>query len=130
MAMSYSHALSSLLFCCILIPAVHHTPSTTYRSTDGVAGFGYNLETTSSPAADREASSDSVDPEDTWWVAAASGAGVGLAVVLLGAVLFTKYGKRKDHVGARSKPSAVQSGSGRGRKGGFPDETKAEPMSY
>lgn len=100
-------------------------PTLTYpttRSTAGVAGFGYNLETASSPATDRgTSSSDSVDPEDTWWVAAACGAGVGLIVVLLGAVLFTKYGKRKDHVGAKSKPgrSAVRSG--------FPDETKAEP---
>ena len=90
--------------------------------TAGVAGFGYDVATSSAPnsAVDRAFDGgDSVDPEDTWWVAAAAGAGVGLGVVLIGAVLFTKLGKKA------GRP-AVQSSYKRGDS--LADETKAEPF--
>lgn len=80
------------------------------------------MDTTSSPTSTEDRgidSSDSIDPEDTWWVAAAAGAGVGLGVVLFGALLFSKFGKK---AGAGS---AVESSYK--RHNGFSDETKAEP---
>eukprot|EP00903_Cladosiphon_okamuranus_P014013 g13031.t1 len=92
-----------------------------------VDGFGYNLDTASSPSSsggDRSfGGNDSVDLEDTWWVAAAAGAGVGLAVVLIGAVLFTKFRKKS---GSGAGRPAVQPSDK--RRGGFADETKAEPF--
>lgn len=103
---------------------------------ENVAGFGYNLDTGSASATEDRSiddsttsSSDSVDPEDTWWVAAAAGAGVGLAVVLLGALAFTKVGKKRRAAAVMSPTNARSGSKGRGGGGSFADETKSEPAS-
>lgn len=99
---------------------------------EGVAGFGYSLDTGSaSMIEDRgieDNTADSVDPEDTWWVAAAAGAGVGLAVVLLGALAYTKFGK-KTRSGAVASPTAARFGSKDSASASFADETKSERTS-
>lgn len=112
------------------VPALPATTQTSNR-TAGATGFGYNLDTASSPTSgDRsiDVSDNSVDPEDTWWVAAAGGAGVGLGIVLLAALLFTKFGKKsRSDSGARHPPvEPIPTGSPN-RGDGFADETKAEP---
>lgn len=114
-----------------------------YNSIEGVAGYGYNLSadegTDDTAEADEDGYDDdasdtaedratvgsggdgSVDPEDTWWVAAAAGAGVGLGILLCGGLLMNKFGKRNAVAGARAAAPAKGSG-------GAADETKAEPM--
>lgn len=101
-------------------------------STEGVAGFGYNIQSTGgtpAPTTVAERSGQSgidvggsgSDGEDTsWWVAAAVGAGVGLGIVFLGALLISRFGKKRAGV---AKSSAVNGEDG----GDFANETKAEP---
>lgn len=99
-------------------PFFRLAPRRKTHRTAGVAGFGYNVDTSSPTSTEDRGidSGDSVDPEDTWWVAAAAGAGVGLGVVLLGAGLFFKFGKK-------TRPS-VEPSCTRVDEGA--DETKAE----
>lgn len=110
-------------------PARRHTNSKKQKNrTAGVSGFGYNLDTASSPTSAEDRSvdgGDSVDPEDTWWVAAAAGAGVGLGIVLFAALVFTKFGK-KSGAGAGARRPSVEPMRSK-RSGVFADETKAEP---
>lgn len=107
-------------------------PAPSPHSTEAVAGFGYNLQSTGatpSPTTVAERSEQSgidangggSDGKDTsWWVAAAVGAGVGLGIVVLGGLLISRFGKKRTAV---AKPSAVNAGDG----GETANETKAEP---
>lgn len=71
---------------------------------DGTAGDGAIASPSPSSAEDSEKSGAEGEDgggsgggaDNSWWVAAAGGAGVGLGVVLLGAVLFLKFGKKKE----------------------------------
>lgn len=110
------------------VPALPAATPTKKNRTAGVSGFGYNLDTASSPTSAEDRSvdgGDSVDPEDTWWVAAAAGAGVGLGIVLFAALVFTKFGKKSGAGAAARRPSVEPMRSK--RSGVFADETKAEP---
>lgn len=129
-----------------------------FRSTEGVEGFGYNL-ASSTPApgtpdvtlppasagSDAETggtvegeSSSSEGTEMSWWVAAVAGAGVGLGVLAFGALLFVKLGKRKQVMGGGWGGVGVGVGSRkrsnhseRGESGSWlVGETKQEPSSY
>lgn len=131
---------------CLPTSPPHRTAPHRHRGhhrTEGLAGFGYSLPDTanngdvSTPApttvedlqesnASGESTGGSSDGADnSWWVAAAAGAGVGLGVVLLGALLFTKYGKKKEPgYGGMSKASSAAVSTD-----DLTGETKAEPAA-
>lgn len=107
-------------------------------STDGVAGFGYNIDSTPSPSptpapgsADTGTGGIETDTtttlkaDNSWWIAAAGGAGVGLGVLAFGSLIFLKFGKKRaggaDMPG--NKGAAVASSDPREWMG----ETKHEP---
>lgn len=108
-------------------------------STDGVDGFGYSMDGTAgddaiaspSPSSAEDSERSGVEDgggsgggaDNSWWVAAVGGAGVGLGVVLLGAVLFLKFGKKKDQGYDGLAKSAVSDTSLEVSAA----ETKAEP---
>lgn len=111
---------------------MHLLPFPQHR-TAGVAGFGYNADDGDTPSpVTTGGNGDSVDPEDSWWVAAASGAAVGLGVLMFAAILFNNTGTKKSAgAGAGGAPAAVRPsvmGSSSKRRDGFVDETKAEPF--
>lgn len=96
-----------------------------------MAGFGYNFQATAatpSPTSIEDAERSGIevdgggssDGDSSWWVAAAAGAGVGLGIVFLGALLFSCLGKNK-----RGGPKATVGSGGGGE--GLASETKAEP---
>lgn len=116
---------------------------------EGVSGYGYDADGSfavtpspsgsSGPAADEDTISPTTNPtdllvdvgdsvdgggsigsgEDSWWVAAAAGAGVGLGILTFGAFLFFRLEKRQGAKGARVK--------GEDKEATELGETKTEP---
>lgn len=74
-----------------------------------IEGFGFSLELPTPAPTSEALGGGSEGADNSWWVAAAGGGGVGLAIILVAALLFTKFRKKEKGSGMDSKVSDAAS---------------------